>query len=286
LQVPRVLKKTVPVQFIATVGDMHVGHVLSIRPDHLNFEMRSGGEYPPLGKTGKYLLQCFDDFTSKVLNLKGSYALVLMGDLIQGHRKCWTTELVIPDMLDQARACIQLLKPIADKAQKKFLVEGTPFHDMEYSSHELEIADRLGADAAGVEINLRLSKFGNKVVNFVHGGSQAMAYRTTVLEREMLFSAGASEQGLYPQVHTIVRAHTHFALEVGYPGTKQAFICPCWQLPIKYIAKTSVFRLQPKIGSVIIGPRRDLKGNPNGDIQAYWDCIYPAMRDLHKVYTV
>lgn len=231
---------------IVVVSDMHVGEIRSIMPENFKLEGNNLWELTP---AQKFLNKCWIEDLDK---LPKDFILVLNGDLIQGIHESWFTKLSLTNYNDQEKAVIELLKPLAKKAKKTFVISGTDFHDQDYGDCEKRIAEAVGAEYVGKMLNLTLENNGNsKVINFCHGGGFSINPNAR-LERDMQNQAIAEYFNNFPKADTIVRSHLHRYAESTL-GNKKAIITPCWQLPSDYIfGKANVMKMLPMIGSVLI----------------------------------
>lgn len=112
---------------VVDLSDLHIGSTVGLWPP--DFISQEGN---PIGqnKFQKWLWQCWIDLHETQLPkyLRGEpYALVLNGDIIEGN-KHWNKQVMTSMTEDQMRAAAQVLKPIAEKASKIFLVKGTHCH--------------------------------------------------------------------------------------------------------------------------------------------------------------
>ncbi len=125
------------------LSDLHCGSTLGLLPP--GFTTLEGNRLEQ-NAAQKWLWEGWQDATEKWLpNIAGKddYCLILNGDLVDGiHHQ--STQIVSADMTDQFDAATQCLEPIAKKASKVFLTEGTEVH-----ARNLEhgLAKKLGAIA-------------------------------------------------------------------------------------------------------------------------------------------
>lgn len=128
-------------RLIVAVADIHCGSTYGLMPP--GFTTLEGNEilHNPIQR---WLWQCWTDATTRWLPtiLRGDpYALVVNGDAMEGNHH-GTREIVSPETGDHFTAAEAVLKPLADAAEKTFLVEGTDCH---VGNHEHGLAKNLKA---------------------------------------------------------------------------------------------------------------------------------------------
>lgn len=133
-------KKTT--RLVAIVSDTHCGSTCSVcPPDFVTKEGQVIGHNP----IQKWIWECWLDCWREFDQLRGDdpFILVINGDSIEGnHHK--TREIISADPGDHQAAAIQLFEPIAKKASKTFVVEGTECHT---GTSESDLAKALKAVA-------------------------------------------------------------------------------------------------------------------------------------------
>lgn len=123
------------------ISDLHVGseHAL-LQPDFLTEAAQPIGQTP----MSKWFWECWHQGWAWVDTILAprEYALIINGDCIEGnhHR---TTEIWHPDVANHVKAANELLKPIASRAAKTFMVRGTECH---VGGKENSVAYHLGAE--------------------------------------------------------------------------------------------------------------------------------------------
>lgn len=148
---------------LVVISDLHVGSKVAIMPRGFVDDSQTPVGLNPLQE---WFHQCWDDastWLSDTLN-GDEFGLVINGDVIEGnhHR---TLEIWSPDAANHAAAAIQLLRPLARKAQKVWMVRGTECHVgnlEEYVAKEIGAVkndaaktfywDRLALDCCGVRV--------------------------------------------------------------------------------------------------------------------------------------
>lgn len=128
------------IRSLVVLGDIHAGSSKALLPPNFvtleDHEVRQNA-------IQKWLWECWrrkDDFLDEVLG-NAPFGLVLNGDLIEGIHH-GTKEIISPEVADHRNAAVQLLKPVAERAAKVFVVRGTECH---VNNHEVSIGKELGA---------------------------------------------------------------------------------------------------------------------------------------------
>lgn len=222
------------IEAIVAISDLHVGSTVAIAPP--GFVMARGNTLG-LNDIQEWFWQAwlrFSDDLERALDGR-AFALVINGDLTEAnHHK--TQEIWSVNEADHVGAAIKLLKPLAAKAAKVFVVEGTECHTRDF---EHEIALHLGAVEdveSGRPAFPRLSLTANNIrcVFHHHMPTTSRAYLESnalgiMLGNEQLNAARAGE----PIPRVLGMAHRHVAGAVESPAGI-AFCTPAWQALTRY----------------------------------------------------
>ena len=219
------------------MGDTHFGSTMSmVEPGFKNLDGIEIGQ----GPFGEWLAECWQagqDFIAAQTHGK-PYALVLMGDLIEGnhHRNKQVISLEIEDHIALAES---VLTPVARRAAKTYVIQGTECHT---NGHEDSIARHLGAEqnpVTGKHTFVRLERTvnGTKSVFRHHIGTTTRTY----LEASALSIHLAEEQvvaakaGLdIPRVLICAHRHKYGAFT---DGLGLSLVTPPWQMATRYAHK-------------------------------------------------
>jgi len=119
-------KSSKPIKAILTVADIHAGSVRALLPP--GFVTVNENEIVQ-NRMQQELWEQWEDFNrwvEETMNGDG-FALVINGDAVEGvHHK--TTEIISSDSGDHLKAAIEILEPLARKAEAVFVVAGTECH--------------------------------------------------------------------------------------------------------------------------------------------------------------
>jgi hypothetical protein len=113
-------------RILVILSDLHVGSTCSLlQPDFVDDKKTPIGQNP----VQAWFWKCWQDAQAWREKLVGDdeHYLVLNGDMVEGnhHR---TTEIWSPDAANHVAACIEIVRPLADAAEKTFMVRGTECH--------------------------------------------------------------------------------------------------------------------------------------------------------------
>ena len=240
--------KSKETRLIFVLSDIHAGSTLALcPPGYVTVESQPIS----LNKWQEWLWQCWlkaNDWMAGVAN--GSpYAVVLNGDLTEGvhHR---TTQIVSADMTDHVFIAKEILKNVADKADKIYVVKGTECHT---HSGEVSIGESLHA-----EINpdtgkrafdrLQLNACGVPCVFRHHiGTSVRMGLEATQLSINLVEEVAEAVKNGETPPRVVCAAHRH---KFGYfsNGRSMCVVSAPWQGLTRFGHKVvSQARTQPGV---------------------------------------
>lgn len=229
--------KTKPPRALAILSDIHPGSTKAILPP--DFETLEGQRIKQ-SAVQEWLWEAWTathQWLSGVVNPK-EYHLILNGDLTEGNhhgtKEIWSTEVG-----DHSKAAIEILGPVARRADKTFVVRGTECH---VGSHEISIAKAIGA-----EINpeykqpfwdrLRIEICGQVVSVRHHFPATSRVHLEASQHSIQLGNAQleALRAGEVPP-HIIVGAHRH---RPGHwsDGKGMSIVTGAWQVPTRHCFK-------------------------------------------------
>ena len=233
---------------ILILSDLHIGSTFGLFPR--GFKTKQGNEIK-LNSGQCALLYYFDKMIDELSKIN---YLFLLGDLIQGLNPSESGRWVMPTDFDiQIEACIFLLKKITKKFSdlKIIGISGTPYHTSDIFHPEKYIIEELGGKFLNEIATIKLKDY---YINLSHGVSQAVVYRTTILEREMFFSSIAEYSNKIKKIEIFIRGHWHIALLMFYPSLKKWYIQnPGWQGYVPYRRTLMYYgKSQPDIGATLL----------------------------------
>lgn len=240
------------------ISDLHVGCGMAIMPKDGALLDTGGTHFPsPLQqKLSDRWEQWFWPTVEKETG--GRYNVCVNGDLIDGVHHQATTQWS-HNILDQRRACVELLRPIRERANRFIVVRGTESHVGASGQHDEAIAEALGAEKspAGTfshwEVFLR---FGGKLVHIAHhiAATTSPFAKSSALQRQIALSyVNSGRWGDEPPV-MFVRSHRHQCSWVGEPckhGIVTCLVSPAWQLKTPYVHRMALMS-EPEYGGIIL----------------------------------
>lgn len=219
---------------VVIVSDTHTGSAYALFP--ARFQL-STGSIVSLNVGQQYLLQCWRDFEERIP--ERFEVLVLNGDIINGqNRRESAADLTEVDPAWQQRAALELLEPIAARAEKVYVAQGSTYHTGEVARWEEQLAYQLGAepDSSGhYAWDWLLLDIDGVRLDVAHHQSVVMRYVTMPLEREQQFDKIIADwKG--GSAHLIVRSHAHRYVE-AHVELQQSVATASWQLQSRYVRR-------------------------------------------------
>lgn len=222
---------------ILFLEDLHVGSAFGIMPDGF---LTSSGSIYQLNPGQRYLYECWEHMVSGLP--KKLDALILNGDVIDGQNMAGEGRRIVEiDPNFQVRAAKQLLKPVASRASRVYMLRGSEYHVGKNGMHEDMLGEILGAvTQSGSQRHirpwLRLNLNGYRL-DVAHRTSVTIRYRSMPLEREISFAAEFSGRTGRPMPNLIYRSHTHWGFGVWNEGQdRMAIHGPAWKLMDEHIS--------------------------------------------------
>lgn len=236
------------------LSDTHCGGSTALWPD--KFESDNGQTILP-SKLQYWILGKWNQFQADALKLVNGepFVLIINGDVIEGfhHR---SKQVIGKDENDHCRAFLMLIKPLAAKAAKVYMTEGTECHTRDYEhgiASELKaVPDSIRHQPCHDRIDIELN--GIRCIFHHHMPTTSREHLRTnaigmMLANEQLSAGRAGEK--LPQV--LGMAHRHLADAVsGSYGV--AFSTPSWQIGTRFVSKVAPHASQSRIevgGSVL-----------------------------------
>lgn len=219
-------------ELVVQLGDLHAGSIWSPCPP--NWTRPSDG----CGVDGNLITrwmwdtwrQCTDDILRWADGVP--FALVLMGDLVQGTR--WG-EVLSSEMPDQVELALGLIRPLATAAHWRFVIYGTEVH---VQSEEAGIATAIAAIPDGecpAWRRLPITVHGCACSFQHHIGVSARAWTALMIQYMSDEQLTAVRCG-WPLPRLVGRAHAHRG---GYLSTGDGAIAvsPGWQAKTRHALK-------------------------------------------------
>jgi hypothetical protein len=190
---------------IAVLSDFHCGHRVGLTPTGWLPEKDENGEIPLWAQINKAHWTWY----AREIARNGPYDIIFVnGDLVDGKgKKSGATELLAPDMEDQADMAVKIIRQIPKTKNCKILItRGTPFHVSSSDGEDWEnvIAERVGAtisDQLWIEVE-------GIVFDLKHhpaGGGGLPHTRHTGVAKDHLWNSLLSQSGEQPNSNVILR---------------------------------------------------------------------------------
>lgn len=223
------------IRLVVVVSDIHAGSLTGLLPPGFVTTL----EQPvPQNAVQRWLWECWSEATGPWLaKLAGSdpFALVVNGDIIEGcHHH--TKEIISSETKDHYAAAVDVLEPLAKRAAKTYVVEGTETHTGNYE-HSLAKQLKCEADpntgrAAWEKLYLDVN--GCRVCFQHHISATVREYLrgsmlSIFLGNEQLAAANNGE----PIPKVLVCSHRH-AYDKYDSGDSICIVTPPWQIKTRY----------------------------------------------------
>jgi hypothetical protein len=250
-----------PINNLVVISDLHCGCQLGLCPD-IGAKLDNGGTYKPSRPQEKLfdLWRHFWDEWVPNATRGEPFALVVNGDALDGVHHRSVTQIT-HNLERQRDIAYEVIAPVAERAERLYMVRGTEAHVGQSGQDEEELARRLGAirDEAGRHSRHELwIQIGQALVHCAHhiGTTGSMAYETSAVMKELAeLMADASRWRVQPP-DVVVRSHRHRHVQVQTPTANVygiAFTTAAWQLRTPFAFKVPGGRVStPHIGGSLI----------------------------------
>lgn len=236
------MSKQKKVTVVAVVSDLQIGSTVALCPPEV--ELDDGGTYMP-SKPQRWFLQCWNDYWRVVHNEveKNNAGLwvIINGECCEGDHH-GTAQIFSRNMADQRRAAIELIDPVAQRADKLFIVRGTEAHSGKSANQDEEIAKDL--DAVKNEKrdtwswwSLKLAASGvrfffahhPRTAGWLPHTEDSAASRMSTMIATRWLKAGRA----LPDV--AVFGHVHYFADSGKAHRPRVIYMPGWQIATSYV---------------------------------------------------
>lgn len=201
-----------------------------------------------------WLWECWLDFWDYVKQLQGKgknarrLIVVHCGDVIDGVHH-GSTQLM-PEVADQMKLALDILQPIAGRANAFFGIFGTNAHSGMDSVNEAQIYEALSAQAYGHQLTLEIDGYQHSFQHHGRAGGRPWTSSATGVAAEVMLDYAQRGQ---PPPHFIWTGHNH---RIDDSGTKfqntRAISLPSWQLKNSYAWKVAGNTIRSDIGGFIV----------------------------------
>lgn len=246
---------------LIVVSDLHCGCKVALCPD-TGAQLDDGGKYMPSAlqlKLWSMWREFWDVWVPQVC--KGEpFDVVINGDAVDGVHHNSTTQ-ISHNMADQKSIAMEVVKPIAARAERLFWVRGTEAHVGPSGVFEEELAKSLNAvpNAEGQHARHELwIRVGTALVHVMHhiGSTGSAAYESTAVHKELIESLTESARHQMEPPDVIVRSHRHRYFRTMFSSSKGDMISVVtqgWQAKTPFAYKIPGGRISlPQFGGILV----------------------------------
>ena len=259
---------------LVVISDTHIGSNTALSPLTFTAHNRNTLEEQVVhaNTLQRWLNECWRDFWDYVYSLQGKgknkrrLIVVHCGDIIDGNHH--QTTQIVQEVADQARIAIELLEPIAYKANAFFGIFGTAAHAGIDVTTEADIYRQLNAQEVGQQLTLSIDGVLHDFAHHGRAGRRPWTSAAANLGTEVIVDYAQS--GKMPPNY-VWRGHNHVIDDSGskLPGTRVLSL-PSWQLKTTFGWRASANTVRSDIGGMIVvdglldDSRARYKGQPDG----------------------
>lgn len=202
----------------------------------------------------RWLWECWEDFWQYVKQLQGKgknarrLIVVHCGDVIDGVHHGSTQ--IMPEIADQIKLALDILQPIAGRANAFFGIYGTNAHSGIDSVNESQIYESLGVQAYGHQLTLEIDGYLHSFQHHGRAGARPWTSSAAGVAAEVMLDY--AQRGKKPP-NFVWTGHNH---RIDDSGTKfqdtRAISLPSWQLKNSYAWKVAGNSIRSDIGGAIV----------------------------------
>jgi hypothetical protein len=227
---------------VATPSDLHVGSTVALSPPEVQLD--DGGTYLA-SKVQRYILQGWNDYWAEidgqVKDHKAKLYVIVVGEACEGVHH-GTTQIFSHNKAVQRVAALELLDPVAQKADKLWIVRGTEAHSGKSANEDEAIARDLGAiknDILGTWSWWSLRLIASKVRLFLAHHPRTKGWMPHTEDSAasrmsfMMSSRWLSAERALPDL--AVFGHVHYYADSGRAHKPRVIYLPGWQLATSFV---------------------------------------------------
>jgi len=241
---------------LVVISDTHIGGSTALATPEYTVHNRYDLEAQTIhaNRLQSWLWECWSDFWSYVKELqgKGKHArrliVVHCGDVIDGVHN-GSTQLM-PEIGDQMQLALDILQPIAGRANAFFGIYGTGAHAGNENVYESQIYTELGAQAYGHQLTLDIDGYLHSFQHHGRSGGRPWTSSAAGLAAEVMLDY--AQRGQKPP-NFIWTGHTHRCDDSGMKFQEtRAISLPSWQLKSSFSWKVAGNSVRSDIGGAIV----------------------------------
>jgi len=237
---------------VGFLSDLQTNSTVAVCPPVINLD--DGGTYHS-SRLQKQLWHDYLDFRDRLNSAKGegSLYLVFNGDLRDGDHHN-TAQIITRNTATMQNIAAETIQPMAEIADKMFLIRGTEAHVGKSASMEEDIAKDFEFEKNGDKRSWwqLIARFKNMKFDIAHHTSMGSSpigrgNAANKIAVESIFEY--ANRGEIPPDY-VIRSHVHRFADSGNVYRTRAIILPSWQYRTAYVHKVSTGKLA-SIGGVI-----------------------------------
>lgn len=237
---------------IGFLSDLQTNSTVGLCPPRVQLD--DGGTYH-YSRLQKQLWGDYLDFKDRLLSAKGNGDLYLVfnGDLHEGDHH-GTAQIITRNTATMQNIAAEVIEPMAQIADRMFLVRGTEAHVGKSASLEEDIAKDFDFEPNGEKRSWwqLIAKFKEKWFDIAHHTSMGSTpvgrgNAANKIAVEAIFEY--ANRGEVPPDY-VLRSHVHRYADSGNVYRTRAIILPCWQYRTSYVHKVSTGKMA-SIGGLI-----------------------------------
>jgi hypothetical protein len=242
---------------VIVVSDTHINSTVGLSP---NLVYNDNGDKVESNKTRRWLNRAWLSFLDDAEQMTEGYRriVVLNGDLAEydSNNRSWQMISRNPSTI-VTMAC-DVFEPLANMADKMFVLRGTEAHTGKNAYIEEEIAKDLGAEpdpetgtASWWHLRSRWAGVRFDIAHHVTMGTLPHTEKNAANKLAYLTTWAYAVEWKEPLPHIVIRSHTHRYADSGYNYEVRAYLTPAWQSKTAYIHRIGKANDKPQIGGLV-----------------------------------
>lgn len=241
---------------LVILSDTHIGSSTALSPLEFDVHTRYSleAQHTQANRMQQWLYECWTDFWQYAYSLQGKgknkkrLIVVHCGDVIDGVHN--NSLQLMPEIGDQMAVAIQLLEPIAIKANAFFGILGTGAHAGQDNTNEAALYRQLSAQDYGYQLTLDIDGYIHAFYHHGRAGQRPWTSAAAGMAAEVMLDFAQS--GL-PLPNFVWSGHVHRADDSGnkFQNTR-AISLPNWQLKSSFGWKVGSGTVRSDIGGYIV----------------------------------
>jgi hypothetical protein len=241
---------------LVIISDTHIGGSTALATPEYGVHNRYDLEAQTMraNRLQSWLWECWVDFWNYVYELQGKgkkarrLIVVHCGDVIDGVHN-GSTQLM-PEIADQMQLALDILQPVASRANAFFGIYGTGAHAGNDNVYEAQLYTELGAQAYGHQLTLDIDGYIHSFQHHGRSGARPWTSSAAGLASEVMIDY--AQRGQKPP-NFIWTGHLHRVDDSGVKFKEtRAISLPSWQLKSSFSWKVAGNSIRSDIGGFIV----------------------------------